>query len=186
VFGQYTEIADDQMNFIGLEQLNNDESYFYTKQAIDTSVGGTFQPVVIQAHVDYYAAEQSWFESMMAYGRNQNLPFLNGDQWSDFTLNRYSSTIYDLSFNLNRLNFSASIPVSQSGQTIMLPINPVTGNIQEIKVNGVNTSFTTTNINGEAFAMTVLPGGTSSVSVIYKLNLTLIYRFGGQLLGILT
>ncbi|MDB5080437.1 MAG: hypothetical protein JWP00_2361, partial [Chloroflexi bacterium] len=168
VFGQYTEIADDQMGYPGPENLSNDDSYTFTKQAIDTSVGGTYQPVIIQAHVDYYAAAQSWFESTMAYGRNLNLPFLNGDQWSDFTQHRYNSNFSNLSWTNNQLNFSTSIPAAQSGQTIMLPANTNTSNILGVKVNGITTAFTTSSISGENFAMVTLPGGNSTVSVTYQ------------------
>jgi hypothetical protein len=168
VFAQYTEIADDQMNYPGPENLSNDDSYFYTKQAIDTSVGGTFQPVVIQAHVDYYASEQSWFESTMAYGRAQNLPFMNGDAWSDFAHARYNSTFSNLSWANNQLSFSMSVPTGQTGQTIMLPATTNTSNIQTVQINNATTTFTTKTVSGENFAMVVVPAGTSTVTVTYQ------------------
>ncbi len=167
-FAQYTEIADDQMLYAGPENLSDSVAYQFTKQAIDASEAGNNQAIAIQMHVDYYAGVQSWAESTLNYVQSLNLPSFNGDKWLEFTENRYNSTFSNLNWGGNQLTFTVSIPATQTGQTIMLPLNSSGNILSNLKVNGVTTSYTSRAVRGESFAFVTLPGGNSSLLATYS------------------
>ncbi len=172
VFGQYTEIADDQMMYPGPEAMNDTDGYFYTKQAIDSSEAGNLQSIIFQMHVDYYAGVQTWAENTLAYARSLNLPILNGEEWLHFTENRYNSSFSGFNWANNQLSFSATVPGTQSGQSVVLPLQSGTNNLGSVTLNGSAVSFTTQTLNGQSFAFVTLPGGTSAVVASYSTDTT--------------
>lgn len=171
-FGQYTEIADDQMLYTGPENLSDSTAFVYTKQAIDASEAGDNQAIAMQMHVDYYAGEQTWAENTISYTKNLGIPMFNGDTWLGFTENRYNSTLSNVTWANNKLSFTASVPATQTGQTLMLPKRSATGNLTTITVNGLNKTFTSQTVRGEDFAFVVLGAGSSTVQVTYVPDVT--------------
>jgi hypothetical protein len=171
-FGQYTEIADDQMMLAGsgAEGLNDASGFGVTKQAIDASEAGNNQAIAMQMHVDYYSAEQTWAENTLSYTNSLNIPIFNGDSWLNFTENRYNSAFSNFSWSNNQLGFSVSIPVSQTGQTIILPTLATNTNLSTIKLNGNFVDYSTRAVRGEDFAFVTLPGGVSDIVATYELN----------------
>jgi hypothetical protein len=169
-FGQYTEVADDQILYTGPENLSQTDAFQYTKNAIDASEAGNNEAIAFQMHVDDFGGESVWTESTLNYIHSLNLPVYNGDSWLAFTENRYNSTFSNLTWNNNQLGFSVNIPASQSGQTIILPAMAGSSNISTIKVNGNFVSYSTRVVRGENFAFLTLPGGVSNIVATYDLG----------------
>jgi hypothetical protein len=170
-FAQYTEIADDQMigSATGLEGLDDATAYQYTKQAIDASEAGNNQAIAMQMHVDNYAGEQTWAENTISYTKNLGIPIFSGENWYNFTQNRYNSAFSAINWSGSQLSFTASLPAGQSGQTLLLPyFSGNGGTFNSLTVNGASASFTTRAVRGENFVFVVLPGGSSNVVASYS------------------
>jgi hypothetical protein len=169
-FGQYTEVADDQLLWTGPENLTQADALDYTQQAIDASEAGNNEAIAFQMHVDDFGGEATWTQGTLNYIQSLGLPVFNGDKWLEFTENRYNSTFSNFSWSSNQLGFSVNIPASQAGQTIMLPAVSGSSNISTIKVNGNFVGYSTRAVRGENFAFLTLPGGVSNIVATYELN----------------
>jgi hypothetical protein len=166
-FGQYTEIADDQMMYAGLEVLNDAQGYQVNKQAIDVSETGNNQAIVFHFHVDYYGGVGAWVLDTLSYLNSLNIPIFNGETWLNFTEKRYNSNFSTFNWAGNQLSFSANVPAGQSGQTVTIPVNANGKTLSSIQLNGSAASYTTRSVRGENFAFLTVPAGISNIVANY-------------------
>ncbi len=173
VYQQLTELVDEQMLgdiYPYLENLNAAQAITITQQMIDASLGGYYEALMTQNHVDYYSFgdPQVWAEGMMSYANTKGIPIWNADSWLNFTETRHDANYTNLVWNPTNkiLNFTSNatsstganlttmVPLNYGGNTLKgVLVDNVASPVTQKTVNGVNVGFVTTSAGSHNFVV---------------------------------
>jgi len=159
VYQRYNAVYDQEYN----ESDSADGFFECFKGLVDRSLTeGFFSFVSIKSHNNEYYFSKKPLMKMLVYANEKGVPVWTAEKVLDFLKMKDEASFSNLNWSNNQLSFKLNSSLKHSsGLTFMVPENHDGKKIEEIKLDGKNTSFNINQVKGSKYAFLSIPGGSS-------------------------
>jgi glucose/arabinose dehydrogenase len=173
VYQQATTLIDEALVTTDFsEHLTAAAATSVSQQIIDSSLASDYEAVVSQFHVDYFGFSDvnAWATGTMNYARSLGIPMWTAERWLNYTRNRYTSTITNLSWSAatRQLFFSVTVPSGSEAQSITLPQRFGGFGVTGVTLDGGTATVVQQQISGRPTIFVTAAAGTHALVASYN------------------